>query len=166
MIWVNVEFFTKGSFYFSLRWYFLFLELAMVDVEMCEYSPAVAWGALTSAFCSCWRLHRSRYTANFVCFEHVALFCFLGWDFPFSFIAWQHMVTFCLRLLLFLSLDYHKLLGCQIIGFLFYLWIFKKSISVMYIINTDLNKWFILCSSPWFYYNCLKVFKYFLGFLM
>lgn len=98
--WFNVKFFSKGSFYFSLRWYFLFLELAMVDVEMCEYSPAAAWGALTSAFCSCWRLHRSRYAADFVCIEHVTLFCFLGWDFPFSFIAWQHMVTFCLRLLL------------------------------------------------------------------
>lgn len=66
---------------------------------------------------------------------------------------------------LFLSLDYHKLLGCQIIGFLFYLWIFKKSISVIYIINTDLSDLFCVVHLD-FITNCLKVFKYFLGFLM
>jgi hypothetical protein len=32
---------------------FCFLELAMVDFEMCDYSPAIARGTLTSTFCSC-----------------------------------------------------------------------------------------------------------------
>ncbi|GAB5569916.1 tetratricopeptide repeat protein 27 [Prionailurus iriomotensis] len=37
-------------------------ELAMVDFEVCEYSPAVAGGALTAALCSCRRLYRGRMT--------------------------------------------------------------------------------------------------------
>lgn len=142
---------------FQLTWCFLFLELAVVDFEVCKYSSAVAWGTLASAFCSCWSLYWSRYVSDFVWYGHLASFSFLGWDFPFQFILWKVLLTLRLRLFPFyLDVEYHKLLGHHY-RISFRLWIFKKGNH--YHLYYLLRKSDLFCVGHHnFLANCLKVF--------
>lgn len=74
---------------------------------------------------------RSRYVADVVCYEHVAPFCFLGWDIPLFVCCLTADGNFLCSILSGCGVS--QIIRMSDYRISFCLWIFKKAITIIYI---------------------------------